>query len=133
MIKRPVQISVCFSLSVELLQHLSVAALNELWKLKKKIIKKDMSKHAQCKYCKWNANASTENSSWAFFSCLSGFEHLMGGKNVFICRKTCSRKNKHFPFNTLEEKFTIMVSVKAARKDLSSFQAMKSCPQCWCL
>lgn len=113
------------------MQHLNVLALDEQGKLKKK--KKDMSKHAQCKYCKWNSNASTENSSWALFPCLSGFEHLTRGKNVFMCRKTCARKNKHFPFNPLEDKFTIMASVKAVRKDLSSLQAMKSCPQCWCL
>lgn len=32
-----------------------------------------MSKHAQCKHCQWNANASTENSknsNWAFFPSL---------------------------------------------------------------
>ena len=112
------------------MQHLNVVALDELGKLKKKEKKKDMSKHVQCKHCKWNANASTENSSWAFFPCLSGFEHLMRGKNVLICRKTCRRKNKHFLFNPLEDKFSIMASVKAVRKDLSSFQVMKSCPQC---
>lgn len=60
-------------------------------------------------------------------------KHITRGKNVFICRKTCARKSEHFPFDTLEDKFTIMASVKALKKDLSSFQAMKPCPQCWCL
>lgn len=93
-----------------------------------------MSKPAQRKYCQWNANASKKIVVGVFFPCLSGFEHVMRGKNVSRCRKTCARNKKspHFPFNILEDKFTIMVSVKAVRKDFSSSQAMKSCPQCWC-
>lgn len=61
----------------------------------------------------------------------------MRGKNVFRCRKTYARKKKkntpHFPFNILEDKFIIMLSVKDVRKDFSSFQAVKFCPQSWCL
>lgn len=55
------------------------------------------------------------------------------GKNVFVCRKTCVRKSKYLPFNPLEEKFTILASVKAGRKNLSTFRATKSCPRCGCL
>lgn len=52
------------------------------------------------------------------------------GKNVLIFRKTCVRKSKYLPFNPLEEKFTILASVKAVRKNLSTFRATKACPQC---
>lgn len=42
-------------------------------------------------------------------------------KNIVICRKTCTSQTKCFPFKPLEDEFTIIVSVKAASKDLSSF------------
>lgn len=70
------------------MQQLNVVALKTGEILKKK----EMSKQAQCKYCQWNANASKKNSSWAFFPCLSTFEHVVRRKNVFRCRKTCARK-----------------------------------------
>lgn len=113
------------------MQHLNVVALKT-----EETLKKRTSKHAQCKYCQWNANASKKIVVGLFFPCLSTFAHVVREKNVFRCRKTYERKKKpppYFPFKILVDKFTIIVSVKDVRKDLSSFQAVKSCPRCWCL
>lgn len=55
-----------------------------------------MSKHAQCKYCKWNANVSTENGSWDFFPCLSGFETPNDRKKCLRMQANLRKKKQTF-------------------------------------